>query len=211
MKLTDVIKYCNLDLPNSPFIVEIGAHYGEDSIALLKAFPNATLHIFEADPRCIVKLQENVKCTVHECAISDKNGLVDWYQSGGKVGHFENCYETDDWDESSSLLKPTGHLQIFPFIKFNKVIKVQSCTLDSFLFKSIDLIWMDVQGAEHLVFEGAKETLKRTRYIHTEYSETEYYEGQKTFQELCSILSDFDCVAVFEDEGWDYNALFKRK
>jgi hypothetical protein len=41
----------------------------------------------------------------------------------------------------------------------------------------VDFMWVDVQGAEDLVFTGAKDVLSRTRYVYTEYA-TDLYEGQ---------------------------------
>ena len=38
---------------DDPLIVEIGAHYGEDTLRLLETFPNANIHCFEPDDRNI--------------------------------------------------------------------------------------------------------------------------------------------------------------
>ena len=47
---------------------------------------------------------------------------------------------------------------------------------------------MDVQGAEGDVIEGGREILKRTRYLYTEYSDKELYEGELTLQQILSTL-----------------------
>ena len=36
-----------------PLIVEVGAHYGEDTLRFLETFPNANIHCFEPDDRNI--------------------------------------------------------------------------------------------------------------------------------------------------------------
>jgi hypothetical protein len=51
----------------------------------------------------------------------------------------------------------------------------------------IDFIWIDVQGAEDLVFSGAKETLARTRYVYTEYSK-DWYEGSMDREQLIAFF-----------------------
>ena len=51
----------------------------------------------------------------------------------------------------------------------------------------IDFIWADVQGAEDLVFSGAKDTLTRTRYVYTEYG-TNLYEGQLSRDQLITLF-----------------------
>jgi hypothetical protein len=43
----------------------------------------------------------------------------------------------------------------------------------------IDFIWADVQGAEEDLILGGLDTLrKRTKYLFTEYNNSEMYEGQ---------------------------------
>jgi hypothetical protein len=51
----------------------------------------------------------------------------------------------------------------------------------------VDFIWVDVQGAEDIVFSGAKETLARTRYVYTEYG-TDLYEGQMNRDQLIAFF-----------------------
>ena len=64
----------------------------------------------------------------------------------------------------------------------------------------IDFIWVDVQGAEDIVFSGAKNTLSRTRYVYTEYA-TDLYEGQLNRDQLLTLFgSDW---LVIHDFGGD--------
>jgi hypothetical protein len=51
----------------------------------------------------------------------------------------------------------------------------------------IDFMWVDVQGAEDIVFAGARETLKRTRYVYTEYA-TGLYEGQLNRSQILAVF-----------------------
>ncbi len=44
--------------------------------------------------------------------------------------------------------------------------------------KTIDFIYCDIQGAEKQMIAGANESLKKTRYLYTEYSNSEDYENQ---------------------------------
>ena len=50
----------NLIRNKQPIIIEIGAHYGEDTLRFKHIFPNATLHCFEPDPRNIEIFKKHV-------------------------------------------------------------------------------------------------------------------------------------------------------
>jgi len=194
-------------LPEDPLILEIGAHHGEDSRAFLDAFPNCRLHAFEADPRCLLKLRRALghdrRCKIHACAVAHTSGFMPWYQSGGTPDG-----NRLDWDYSSSLLRPSGHLSVYPWCTFERKIEVQVVALDKLMFGDVDFIWMDVQGAEHLVFQGAINTLQRTRYLYTEYYDRPMYEGQKNLEEIRQMLPNFDVVALFARDECR-NALFR--
>jgi hypothetical protein len=89
------------------------------------------------------------------------------------------------------LKKPTGHLLEHTWITFPKSVKVQCTKLDDFKplkNTKIDFMWVDVQGAEDLVFSCAQETLKNTRYVFTEFSNYELYEGQLNQEKLMNLF-----------------------
>lgn len=119
---------------------------------------------------------------------------------------------SDGWHYSGSIKEPTGHLTAHEWCKFSEAFEIPSTRLDTWVNgnlhhdERIDLIWMDVQGAEADVFEGAENTLSRVNYIFTEYSDRELYKDQPNLSKIKSILSEFNLIAVF---GGD--ALFQHK
>ena len=67
-----------------PVILEIGAHFGEDSMRFAASFPKADIHCFEPDPRCISVFKKYVndeKIKLHEIALSNIAGELEFYQS----------------------------------------------------------------------------------------------------------------------------------
>jgi hypothetical protein len=62
----------------------------------------------------------------------------------------------------------------------------------------VDFIWADVQGAESDLIEGASRLLASTRYFYTEYSNSEWYEGQVTLPGLVQMLPDFDLLRRYQ-------------
>jgi FkbM family methyltransferase len=193
MNIKDFIK----SLPISTF-VEVGCHFGTDTEDFRKFHPNSRIVCFEPDVRNIKVLKErgiDKICELHEVALSDTNGTSSFYlSSGDSRGRVpEKILQENDWSCSSSLKKPTGHLYMHPWITFNNQINVETRRLDdidSLKNTNIDFMWVDVQGAEDLVFSGAKETLKRTRYLYTEYSNHELYEKQLNRDSILKLIGD---------------------
>jgi FkbM family methyltransferase len=188
--------------------VEIGMHFGIDTQDFRKMHPNARIVSFEPDPRnieMIKKLENDKICELYELALSNTNDTMDFYlSSGDSKGLLNDRLLTDnDWSCSSSLKKPTGHLTKHKWITFPKSVKVQCSKLDDFeplKNKKIDFMWVDVQGAEDLVFSCAQETLKNTHYVYTEYSNEELYQGQLNLKQILELFVGFK---VLIDYGGD--------
>ena len=76
----------------------------------------------------------------------------------------------------------------------------------------IDLLVVDAQGSENLVFAGATKTLANTKYVFTEASRTPLYEGACTFEDIRTILSNrFELVETYFNDRGTGDALFKWK
>ena len=59
--------------------------------------------------------------------------------------------------------------------------------IESLKSSTVDFMWVDVQGAEDIVFSGGANTLTRTRYVHTEYA-TDLYEGQLNREQVLALF-----------------------
>ncbi|CAK0749748.1 hypothetical protein CCP3SC1_180027 [Gammaproteobacteria bacterium] len=108
-------------------------------------------------------------------------------------------YVASDGGMSSSILKPKNHLQVFPEVGFESNMGISATTADELiLFLSnngytavvdpLDMLYLDVRGAELMVLMGANRTLKRIKYILMEVMRAELYEGQSDFLKLCDFL-----------------------
>ena len=56
----------------------------------------------------------------------------------------------------------------------------------------VDIIWMDLQGAELLALKGLGSYLNRVKFIHTKVSYKEIYTGQVMFNELHNLIKGND-------------------
>lgn len=177
-------------------LVEIGAHWGDDTRIFRKSHPNARIIAFEPDPRNIAVLRKNAVdqiCELYQYALSNTNGKQIFHLSSGYVWyHPDKVIRESPYSCSSSLKRPTEHLVVAPAVKFVEDILVDCVRLDDFVplkDNPIDFIWADVQGAEDLVFSGAIDTLKRTRFVYTEYA-TNLYDGQLSRDQLIKLFGD---------------------
>ena len=190
-------------------ILEIGAHFGTETQDFRRLLPNAEIIAFEPDPRNIQVLKErgiDKICKLEEFALSDTNGKLEFFLSNGDCSHWtsDSLLTGNDWSASSSLKKPKVHLDFHKWITFDETVEVDSIRLDDYEYlndRVIDFIWMDVQGAEDLVFKGSIETLKRTKYVYTEYNNQEMYEGQLNVQQILDLIGpDWEIVHVYSDD-----------
>ncbi|HKZ40220.1 MAG TPA: FkbM family methyltransferase [Candidatus Hodarchaeales archaeon] len=196
-----------------PVILDIGCNDGSQTLWFLGLFKKARVYSFEPDPRARERYFAKVKderAILFDMAISDTNGVRDFYVSSGTPPDEQESPEKSisDWDLSGSIRKPKKHLEINPWCKFDEKIVVNTMTLDSWVKKEgigmIDFIWADAQGAEADLIAGGKEALRNTRYLYTEYSNTELYEGQVNLNQLLKLLPDFRVVRRYE-----YDVLLK--
>lgn len=205
----NIKQFINTNLNKNCVFFEIGSHFGTDTKEFLKITNN--LHCFEPDPRNIKIFKSlNLPVKLNEFAISDKDGMCEFYQSNGNV--YESKYgptdneliNKNDWSASSSLKKPKNHILKTPWVKFNNIIEIKTKRLDTYCkqnnISKIDFIWMDVQGAELDIMRGMGDFIKKIHYIYTEYSDEELYENQGNKDQITKLLG-IDWEVVFDFGG----------
>lgn len=186
--------------------IEVGANDGSDTRRLLDAFPAMTIECFEPDARAIALWRRAVRddrAKLHECAIGAIDGLTSFFMSSGAPQGREHEFP-EGWHLSGSIRRPTGHLDAHPWCEFPTEAEVTVRSLDSWSkelrIRAVDFIWADVQGAERDLIEGGLNTLRRTRFLYTEYSEDELYEGQRGLKELLEMLPGWSIHTQFSGD-----------
>lgn len=186
--------------PRAKTILELGAHRGTTT-AWLAQLPGAVVHAFEPDPRNRLAALPNV--TVNYLAVSDQIGPRPFILSAQGWGQ--------EWTYSSSLKTPKNHTRKYPAVSFGNTIEVPTTTLDNYCgargIGDIDLIWSEIQGAEGEMIRGARQTLARTRYLYTEFSDEELYEGQVSLATLQELLPTYRVIEMWH--GSNMNVLLK--
>jgi len=191
-----------------PVILDIGCNDGIEVDRFLKIFPKCKVHAFEPDPRPRARFEKHIRnsrAKLWPFALGAEDGEAEFHMSSGdQPPPGTPLPDGGQWDLSGSLRKPKHHLGFHPWVKFDRVVKVQTMRLDTFCAQQridrVDFIWADVQGAEADLIAGAKETLKHTRLLFTEYNENELYEGQLGLRKLAALLPDFEILVRFPDD-----------
>jgi FkbM family methyltransferase len=146
----------------SGYLLDIGANVGTVCIPLVMGGTFANALAFEAEPRNYSFLMKNIKnngvskaVRAFNYALSSAEGLVDIELSSRNFG--DHRVRTPQ-----RLLSGTEQ-----FVESTrKVIQVRACRLDDVLSsvgvepKELALVWMDVQGHEKHVLDGAQTTLR---------------------------------------------------
>jgi len=186
-------------------LVELGAHCGEDEGWLRAACPFGMDHVMvEPDMRnaqYLIDKPTGPHRRVILGAVSDQDGMADF--------HF--CRNDRDNNRASgSLRNPTGHRVHFPWITFPYVGMVPTFTLDTIFERErltkIDLLWVDIQGAEKDMIAGGQAALSHSRYVFMEAETVELYEGEALKHELIALLPGW---TLMQDFG--YNILLKNE
>ena len=132
-------------------VLDIGANIGDDTLVLAKLVGNrGRIYAFEPDPDNFRLLKKNVLVNKYKNvvlinkAVSDKNGIIKLFLSdNNKADH--RIYDPENK---------------------RKYVEVGMISLDSY-FKSkrtkIDVVKIDIQGAEMLAFKGMKRLLKNNK------------------------------------------------
>jgi FkbM family methyltransferase len=175
-------------------IFDIGSCEAEDSIRLKRRFPNAYVYAFEPLPRNVEIARRNLArhgvsdVLVVPVALSDVDASAAFHVSSGRPSHVSADEDWDYGNKSSSLLEPARTKEELPWLKFEESIQVETIRLDTFCkahsIATVDLAYIDVQGAELLVLTGAGDRLDRIGMIWMEVEAIELYEGQPLRDEV---------------------------
>ena len=206
-----LLKHINKNKIN---LVDIGAHRGafvkmiEERIGVIDAV------LVEPIPACFeyLKAEFGGKYTVLNNLITDKSN--------------ENVlFHIYDFAETSSLLAIKDIEELAEVrTGSNSDVNINSLTLDVLYAKylkdsQVDLLKIDVQGAEHLVLASAKQALKHTNFAWMEVSFKQLYDNSMLFNDIYNLMvqSGFILIEIspghrsVEGELLQADALFKNK
>ena len=178
-----ILQYITSKKPIS--LIDIGASRGDFTESLQKVYGLSKALLIEPQPTLCKALKNkfnNSKIFVQECAVAESERTQEM--------------EVLNWDYSSSLLdvrRDIENINAILDLEVSQKIQCQVKILDKIMeeidwHEPVDLLKIDVQGAELMVLKGAEKTLKRTKMIFTEVSFCRLYQGAPVFQEVYDYL-----------------------
>jgi len=195
-------------------LIDVGARTGDFTQVIEKVCGIKRALLVEPQPDHAALLRKTFptpRFDVVQCALSDRSGSME--------------LEINEFDATTSILKTKrGMPEMARFdVSVARRVPCEFQTLDAltrqYKIGPVDLLKVDVQGAEHLVFAGATETLRSVKMIWCEVSFRPLYEGSALFgdiyeQMMAAGFGMFDLEAGYrtlEGELLQADALFIRR
>lgn len=186
-----------IDTNSVKVLLEIGSMDAWESVNMARVFTDATIYAFEPVPfnanRCRANIANHPDVSnriyLHEIAMNNVTGLMTFWAL--------------DVDEASRIKSRVNHGIGSKFKLINpdmwrwehnkqKAISVQGYRLedwcDEFIVPKVDGIWMDAQGAELEILEGAGDILNNVQFIITEAGIKPYYAGHNMKHDIDKYL-----------------------
>ena len=176
--------------------LDVGANVGIFSRAFAQKF--AEVVAFEPIPQTRECLALNVPANVRiePYAVAGQPGVLRMYRTKDSGASFI-CDHPQVMTPEGSQLKPA------------RIVEIEVKTIDSYGFDDVDLIKMDIQGAEYPALLGARDTIVRNRPVvmveEKPFSEAHLEFVRKTTALLVSLgmtakeKAQSDRIFVFED------------
>ena len=185
-----------IDPATIDFIIEAGCFDGTDTVSLGKLFQSAEIHAFEP----ILSIYEIALQNTSQMQRLHLNRLALIGDSKSIVKMF-TFNPMENMHGSSSVKKPTTHLEIHPSVRLNEIIEVPAITLAKYMLdyklSGNGLLWLDLQGAELDILSETPSILSQFKAIYTEVSTEPLYENSATIKTIDSFLRQHNFQRVF--------------
>lgn len=204
------------DVNKNYVIFDIGARDCLQSIEFYKHFPNSKIFAFECNPNTIDICRKNVQ--MYSDRITLVEGAVCDYDGSTRFFPIDQQKTITSWKDgnpgASSLFKSNGTYPVEHYVQYE--INIPCHRLDTIIKKNniekVDIIWMDLQGAELIALEGLGDFLNYVTHIHTEVSYKPIYDGQVLFKDIHSFLVSrgFLLKNKLNYSGWQEDAIYTK-
>lgn len=172
--------------PRDMVIFDVGAHFGNVTEVFRRMWPKSMIYCFEPEPEGIDELNRRFqgkddRVTVVPAALGRRCETRPFHVGGQRK-------------EMSSLYPRPKDGRRYYRHQLDEIIRVPVLTVDAFLEEEpvdhVNLIKVDVQGAEKDVIKGAAGALSEQKIdlVYMEVLFVEIYKGSSLFHQLCTQM-----------------------
>lgn len=174
-----------------PVICDIGSRDALDGIYLSRVLDARECHLFEPNPDALAICERNIlkhaagrPIVLNAVGLSDREGSASFFPV-----NVNKSTHKDIGLSSLFPINPASTRRDGPVVQDR--ITIRTTTLDAYFAErphQPDLLWIDVEGAELLVFKGGVRTLENVRVIHVEVSFRPSHLGKPLYWEIDAYL-----------------------
>lgn len=180
-----------------PFIIDVGSNLGVSILYFKQQHPSAKILCFEPDPISYKLLEENVSennldnITLVNAAVA---------KSEGKVKLFGQIFSESPDSRGNSIVEGWANQRIK-----NDCVLVSAVRLSSYINAEVDVLKIDIEGAEQQVLEEIKDKLYLVRELFVEVHVTKEISHINSLHRIVEILKEnnFD-VSVERRDPFGY-------
>lgn len=176
-----------IDLEDINHVLDIGSRDACQSLELSDWFPNSKIHCFEPVPETAQWCKNNIK---------DRSNIIFYEKAIGSTDGYIKFHKVINGNIGASSLYKANNDHHYGKSYVQEEIQVECVKGDSFLknnsIDKIDLIWMDVQGAEIEVLKSFGEHLQNIKAIHSEVGLDKIYQNSTVKNELIQFMQEND-------------------
>lgn len=198
-------------------IFDIGSCHALESVEFAKRYTDAQIVAFEANPDsyqvCLNNTKDYPSIAVVNQAVNDYDGTCKFYPMDREKTI--TTWEDGNQGASSLYLANGVYDHIEKYVQYE--IEIPCTRIDTYCeknnIKQIDVVWMDLQGAELKALQSMGSLLDTVQVIHTELEMNPMYEGQCLFYDVNEFLLDNGFDLEWGDTGAQFGAdfIFVRK
>ncbi|HOW36318.1 MAG TPA: FkbM family methyltransferase [Candidatus Omnitrophota bacterium] len=155
-----------------PHIIDCGANIGLSIIYFKRLYPESKIIAFEPDPKVFEALNHNINTFEFKDVALIQKGVwntettLPFFSEGADAGRITAVNDSQN------------------------IIKIQTTRLRDYLDRRVDLLKIDIEGAETVVLEDCRDNLKNVQNIFVEYHS---FKGQQqTLHTILDILAKAD-------------------
>ena len=194
-KFDDVYELIYHLQPNPKIIFEVGSSNGRYTTLLGEIFSSASIHCFEANKEWQRDWSNELSKKPKEICSRTK---ITWKGIGEREGNY--TYYLNKEKDTNSLFRPKNKVDpsIDAYLENVKKISIPVITIDDYAINNdidkIDILKMDIQGAELIALKGAKNLLdkKSIKLIYLEVSFIPQYDNSPLFSDIDIYLRSFE-------------------